>query len=930
VSAPSGLLATKLHVPRVQPGFVDRARLTGLLDEGLAEPGRLVLVRAPAGFGKTSLLAAWASAQHRPLAWLSLDEGDNDPARFWRYAAAALDRVRPGISGRITPLLPPAAAASPDGVVTALVNELAEDQALLVLDDFHLIEPGPVHDGVAFLIEHLPPGLRLVIATRADPPLRLGRLRVRRGLTEIQATDLRFTPQEAAALLRGAVLPSGTALSTDAISKLTARTEGWAAGLQLAGLSVRGQPDADAFVAVFSGSHRYVLDYLAEEVLERLAPDVRDFLLETSVLDRLCGELCDAVTGRPGGQAMLERIERAGLFVIPLDEERGWYRYHHLFAELLEKKLSAERSGLTPAALHHAAAAWHAARGVPGEAVRHALAAGEPEWAGILIEQYFDAVYFTGEKATLARWLAALPADLVHRRTRLGLVRAFMALTSGDLPGATDALATVKPDTDEIPDTFRPSVGTEASLLGNIGAATAIAHAWLAYLRGDAAAMSEFAAQARGFLRDHDRLTGSIYQLNLALADWLSGRLDDAERCFETAIDWWRAAGQQALATQGCNYLGQIRRSRGDLDGALAAYRELLGLARFPSGSVSPVAGAGHVGIAELLYQRGEFDAARRELATGLPLCRQLSDTQALGVGLATLGWIRQAAGDPAGARDAMAEAERVGPNSAVADLLNPVPAQRARLLLAQGDVAAAARWTSGRGLSPGDEPGYPRERDYLVLARVLLANGRPAAADGLLGRLLTVATSQGRAGSVIEIRALRALALAAGGDEPAAAAELSVALTLASPEGYIRVFADEGAPMASLLRAVLAGHRDGAEPARRVPLGYLAAVLRACEPAAQPDSRGAGAGLPGLVEPLTRRELEVLELLAAGSPNQRIADDLVVTLDTVKKHVTHVLGKLGAANRTEAVARARDLGLLDREAQRGSREDSTRGYTIG
>jgi LuxR family maltose regulon positive regulatory protein len=345
------LLATKLHVPRPPAGFVARPRLNARLDEGL--PRRLTLVCAPAGSGKTALLAAWASGGQQPVAWLSLDEGDNDPARFWRHVAAALERARPGISGRIGPLLG-SAPQSPEGAVTALVNELADrppaGQALLVLDDYHLIGSQQVHAAVQFLLDHLPPGLRLVLATRSDPPLRLSRLRARGELTELRAADLRFTEPEAAALLRGAAGAAAPGLTGTAIEALTAKTEGWAAGLRLAGLSLQSHEDADAFVAAFSGSRRYILDYLAEEVLDRQDPQVREFLLETSVLHRLSGDLCDAVTGQGGGQAMLERIERAGLFLVPLDEVRGWWRYHHLFADLLQARLRAEKPDRGPGA----------------------------------------------------------------------------------------------------------------------------------------------------------------------------------------------------------------------------------------------------------------------------------------------------------------------------------------------------------------------------------------------------------------------------------------------------------------------------------------------------------------------------------------------------------------------------------------------------
>ena len=426
------LLATKLHVPRPGPGVVPRPRLTGHLDEGL-ERG-LLLVCAPAGYGKTVLLADWARRRQRPVAWLSLDEGDNDPARFWRYAVAALDRARPGISERVGPLLGPPTPPSFAGLVTALINDLAAqpgDEAVLVLDDYHAIGSQPVHASLEFLLEHRPPGLRLVLASRADPPLALARLRARGELAELRAADLQFTAEEAAALLRQLMAGADASLPDADVAALTARTEGWAAGLQLAGLSLRGQADAAGFVADFTGSHRYVLDFLTQEVLECQPEQVRAFLLETSVLERLSGPLCDAVTGRCGSQDLLEQVERAGLFLVPLDEVRGWWRFHHLFADLLRVCLRAEQPAQVTQ-LHRNAAAWHEEHGLTEEAIRHTVAAGEMTWAARLIERQFDTVSgLRGEGVTVQRWLDALPADLVRSRPRLLLAQAQLAAATG-------------------------------------------------------------------------------------------------------------------------------------------------------------------------------------------------------------------------------------------------------------------------------------------------------------------------------------------------------------------------------------------------------------------------------------------------------------------------------------------------------------------
>jgi LuxR family maltose regulon positive regulatory protein len=920
-AAPSGvaapgqdvLLATKLHVPGPQAGFVARPRLVELLEEGLAR-GR-VLACAPAGSGKTALLADWARRGDRPVAWLSLDVGDNDPARFWRHAVAALDRARPGIGDRVCPLLGPPAPRSFEGLVTALINELAaqrgDGEVLLVLDDYHLIDTQPVHASVEFLLEHLPPGLRLVLAARADPPLPLARLRARGQLAELRAAELRFTAEEAVDLLHQA---GGPDLPAAAAAALAERTEGWAAGLRLAALSLRGQQDPAGFVAAFSGSHRYVLDYLAEEVLDRQAEQTREFLLETSLLERLSGELCDAVTGRTDGQAMLESIEQAGLFLVPLDEVRGWWRYHHLFADLIRARLQQQQPGRVTA-LHRNAAAWHEKNGLADDAVRHAMAAGETSWASRLIEGQFDALfYLRGEAATVQRWLSALPAGLVRSRPRLLVAQAALADASGRLEEVEGLLAAAErasADVDGEP--FAPSSGKASSLLVNLPATIAVFRAYLAELRGDADATAALATRALAETGQGEQMLGFIARGHRAVAEWLRGRLAEAERAFASSITGRRAAGQPTLAAWGCHHLGQVQRAQGRLDAATGTYQQALEITSPPGRPALPHAGIGHVGLAELAYQRNELGTALRHLTEGIPLCRQFTFPPPLATGLATLAWIRQAQGDRAGALEAMSEAVRAAPDPAVANLLNPVPAQRARLLLAQGDVAAAARWTQERDLSPDDQPAYPQEMAYLVLARVLLAQDRPHETLALLERLRAAAERQDRTGSIIEIQALQALALAACGDENAAVDALAGALTLACPQGYVRVFADEGTPMNALLTRLVAAQRAQQGPARDVPFGCLAQILRAFggKDDAQSPGRDAPAAVPGLVEQLTARELEVLALLAAGTPNPRIAAEMVVSLDTVKKHVTHILGKVGASNRTEAVTRARQLGLI-------------------
>ncbi len=905
------LLATKLHMPGSRAGLVPRPRLTERLDEGL-ERG-LVLVCAPAGYGKTVLLADWARRSQYPAGWLSLDAGDNDPARFWRHTLGALDRARPGVADRMGPLLGPPAPASFEPLVSALINELAgpsdDRELLLVLDDYHMIGSQEVHASIDFLLDHRPDTLQLIVASRSDPPLALARLRARGQLAEVRAAELRFTAGEAAALLRQVADVPEPALPDAAAAALTARTEGWAAGLQLAALSLRGQEDVTGFVTAFTGSHRYVLDFLAEEVLDRQDKELRTFLLETSVLERLSGPLCDAVTGRAGSQALLDQVERDGLFLVPLDEVRGWWRYHHLFADLLRARV--EQQPGRAEQLHCNAATWYAKHGLADDAIRHAAAAGEMTWAARLIEQHFDELfYLRGEGATVQRWLSALPGDLVRSRPRLLLAQAQLAATSGRVEATEPLLdAAERASASAVDEPFEPTADRAGSLLANIAAGIALQRSYLAALRGNAEGTAAFAAQTLAELGEGEQMLSSIARCNLAEAEWLHGRLAEAERAFVTGIAGWRAASQHTVAAWGCHHLGQVQSAQGRLDAAARTCQQALDAITAPARSALPTAGPAYVGLGEVAYQRNELDTAFRHTSEGIALCRQFAYLAPLAAGLATLAWIRQANGDPAGAREAIGEARQAAPGPA--GLLNPVPAQHARLLLAQGNLTEAVRWTTEGGLSADDEPDYPRERGHLVLARVLLAQEEADRALALLDRLHAAAASQDRPGSLIEIGALRALALAARGEQRAAVDALAGALVTACPQGYVRVFADEGPPMVALVGRLIAAQRGG-QAAAGVPLRCLARLQRAFDPERTLPDQGQGiAAVRGIVEPLTAREREVLGMLAAGRSNQAIASDLVVTVDTVKKHVSHVLDKLGAANRTEAVARARELELI-------------------
>ena len=794
---------------------------------------------------------------------------------------------------------------------------------LLVLDDYHLVGSQPVHASVGFLLEHLPPGLHPVLASRADPPLALARLRARGQLAELRAAELRFTADEAAAMLREA---AGADLPDAAVAALAARAEGWAAGLQLAGLSLRGQEDVAGFVAAFTGSHRYVLDYLAEEVLERQSEQVRAFLLETSVLERLSGALCDAVTGRTGSQALLEQVERAGLFLVPLDEVRGWWRYHHLFADLLRARLQQQQPGRVPE-LHHNAATWYEEHGLADDAIRHAVAAGEMSWAARLIERHStrSSTCAVKRRRSSDGWRRC-PSELVRSRPRLLLAQAQMAVGSAAVGGGGAAArrgrARVR---GRSRGAVRATAGRAASLLVNVPAhdrAPDRSYRRPAPRRRRAHGGIRVAGPGRS---RRGRVDGCA-PIAQGCWPWPSGSTAGSPRPSApsvSSIAGWRAAGPAH-----CHCMGQLSarpdpagpgppgRGRPDLPagtGDHRAARPAAAAGRWPG-----VRGPGRGGL-----------SAERTRHRARPCHRGHRAVPAVRLHPAAGRRPGDAGMDPAGHRAIQParwrrSARQCGHAPGPPGLLNPVPAQRARLLLAQGDLAGAARWTQENGLAADDEPDYPREPGHLVLARVLLAEGRPGQALALLDRLHAAAAAQDRTGSLIEAGALRALALAASGEEAAAVAALAGALTLACPQGYVRVFADEGPPMAALLGRLVAAQRSS-QDAAGVPLGCLARLqrIRGAEHAGRISGRTGTAAVPGLAEALTARELEVLGMLAAGRSNQVIAGELVVTLDTVKKHVSHVMDKLGAANRTEAVARARELGLIRLRGGR-SRSDGT------
>ncbi len=598
------LLATKFNIPRTRPDRLARARLLEGLNQGMAR--ELILVCTPAGFGKTTLLADWATSANWPVAWLSLDEGDNDPARFWRYVVAALDRVRGGLAERVLPLLAVPAVLSSQGVVTALINQLeaAPDEVALVLDDYHAVESAPIHDSMAFLLRHLPPQLHLVITSRSDPPLPLARLRAGGQLAELRADDLRFTPEEATAFLQEAW---GLDLAADAVAALETRTEGWAVGLQLAALSLRERPDPDAFLDAFTGTHRYVLDYLSEEVLARHPEHLVRFLLETSILERLSGPLCDAVTGGSDGQGQLEELERANLFLIPLDQERRWWRLHHLFAELLRARLQRAEAGRVPE-LHRRAATWCQQHGLIDEAVRHALASGDAPWATRIVEQHLGETFRRGEGAILARWLSALPEHVVQSRPALCMAQGLVARERGGVDSVERCLEHAERAFDQQQEQPGFQVPTEGGMVAEVPAAIALLRAELAGGRGDAEGLAGFAISALAHMREEERGPRLWARYLLACAEWMRGGLGRAEAGFAEVLAEASSTPEAHPRMTACYTLGRVQRERGELDAALRTYREGLALAAQGGRAL-----ALHAGEAT----RGDGAAAVRAQSTG-------------------------------------------------------------------------------------------------------------------------------------------------------------------------------------------------------------------------------------------------------------------------------------------------------------------------
>ncbi len=902
---PSPLVRTKLYIPPVRPEMVRRPRLLTL--PRAPESPRLTLVSAPPGFGKTTLLASWveaARAAGRAVAWVSLEETERQPESFWTYVVTALDDAAPGVGASALALLqsPHPSIAT---VLTLVLNELsARPEGLdLVLDDYHCADGPAIADDVSFLLLHLPPAVHLVIGTRADPALPLGRLRARGELVEVRAADLRFTLAEAASYLNEAV---GLDLQAGDIAALEGRTEGWIAALQLAALSLRGRHDGAAFIAGFTGDDRYVVDYLVEEVIGRQPDRIRTFLLETSILERLSGALCDAVTGGDDGRRVMEQLDRSNLFVVPLDDTRQWYRYHHLFADVLRAHLLHERPGQV-ADLHRRAAQWYVGHDEPVPAVRHALAAGDVELAADVIERSAIGMLRDRQEASVRRWVDDVPYDVVRRRPVLAVGFIGALMSSGQLEGVDarlDDLERLLAAPQEDTTVLDPSV------LPRLPGTLETYRAALALARGMPGDTVVHADRAVALAAPGDDLTVAAASALSGLASWASGDLEGADRGYSRAVEGLRRAGNYSDVL-GCSItLADLQVTSGRLDGAVGIYEGALRLAAEHEVG-GPLRGTADMvlGLGQVALERGDLEAAAAHLRRVEQLGEQCGLPQHPYRWRVTRARLLESDGDLAGAVALLEEADRVyvgdfSPN------VRPVPAQRARVLVAQGRLVEARDWARGVHLGPDDELHYVWEYEHVTLARILLrehaAEGSVPAlqtASGLLQRLLVAAQEGGRTGTVIEILALQALAHQARHgrhDVPSAAALLGRALRLAEPQGYVRVFVGEGLPMVMLLEALV----------RKDPSwDYARRLLKA----SRPVSRPVPARDQGLVDPLSVRELDVLRLLATDLDGPAIARELVVSLNTVRTHTKSIYAKLGVSSRRAALTRAAELQLIAR-----------------
>ncbi len=916
MSAP--ILTTKLYIPPPRPELISRSHLIERLNEGLHR--KLTFISAPAGFGKTTLVSHWLQQLNMPAGWLSLDEFDNDPIRFLIYFIAALQQVNPDIGLTIQTTLQSPQPLPSNSLLPLLINDLATlpNKIVLVLDDYHLIEAKFIHADLNFLLDHLPPQLHLVITSRADPPFPLARLRAHDQMTELREDDLRFTAAEAVAFLNEVM---GLNLSAEDVATLETRTEGWVAGLQLAALSIQRQQDPSGFITAFAGDDHYIVDYLAAEVLNQQPEETQRFLLQTSILNRMNGPLCNAVTGSEDGQVMLETLQQANLFVIPLDNKRRWYRYHHLFAEFLHNQLQhmsdlrkmgesdepvSHKNREYLAELHHRASHWYEQNGFTAEAIEHGLAAGDSNQVATLLEKHADQLLWqSGHISALLRWLDALPEAMVRTRPRLAITKAAILVES-----FTDPLETVE-GLLQAAETVLQAEGRSGNAPAENGSNNRqallteidIIRASLARYHGDIARSIELIRQALERVpKDNVFLREGATQM-LAIAQSSLGQMGEARRIFAGALKINQAAGDSYGLTLATAYLVEVLTVQGQLQQAKQVFREVLPAI---GERHSPDVGMVYINIGEVFREWDQLGAADHYLRQGIELCQPFEAFAAMVVtGHITLARVLQAQGNLTDALNLLRSAPPLRESDTIYYPSARLAAYQARLWLAQGNLTAATYWAQNSGLRLEAAPGdYRYEIDYLTLARILMAQQNFDEATVLLARLQQAAEAGERMGRVIEILMLKALTYQAQNKLDQALTDLKQALMLAEPEGYIRLFIDEGEPMARLLRQAIS---------QGIALNY-AATLRAAYKGEQKTASTVTPPLYGtiLAEPLSERELEVLRLIAQGMTNREAAEKLVIATSTVKKHLENIYSKLNVNNRTQAIAQARALKLLN------------------
>jgi len=919
------VLATKLFAPTRRPKFVARPRLIRLLDTTVDVSNRLTLVSAPAGFGKTTLLGDWLTqlesrSVDTQVAWLSLDEGDNDLARLLTHLAATLRRA--GVDVDLAPL-EPLLGTSTSLALTAIINAVARAAAdaprthwVLVLDDYHVITTSEVHEVVSFLLDHAPPHLHLLVATRSDPPLPLPRLRGSGELTEVRAADLRFTPPEAREFLNASM---DLDLSTADVDALEERTEGWIAGLQLAALSLRGIPERGevaGFIEAFTGSNRFVIDYLIDEVLARQPVEVRTFLLSTAILDRLSGSLCDAVTGDDDGARRLEELERGNLFVVPLDDERSWYRYHHLFGDVLRARLLAEHPDQV-SELHRRASGWYASHQLNLEAIRHALSARDFDRAAYLMEDTLAETRRARQDHVLLTWMEALPESVVRRSPVLSIVSAWSHLLSGDLDameGRLDDAEAALAAGEQEPKLARAWADTED--LRTAPATISVYRAALAQARGDVAGTAHHAHQALDLAEPEDHFIRGAGGGYLGLAAWAAGNVAEALDTFGTAVRSLHSAGNLVDELDATVVLADMWVASGHPSRARQLYERALQQAT-AGGEPYPRATPDlHVGLAELDRELNDLPTAEAHLETARSLAERGSITENRHRWFVVMAQVRSATHDFDAAIELLDQAAALFRPGFYVDV-RPIAAMKARTQIAQGDLAAAQEWARANHVATADETAYLREYEHLTLVRLRLAQNRMDLADGSVGddqraldgqlalveRLLAQADPN-RAGSLTELGMLLALIHHARRQGPQALAALRSALDQApEPEGYVRLFLDEGTPMLALLNDIVRD-TDDQDAVHRQARRILAAADTA--------SRSTRMAVGTLMDPLSVRELDVLRLLDNSElTGPQIASQLYISLNTLRSHTKRIFTKLDVNTRAAAVRRAHDQGLL-------------------